>query len=62
VGALLHDVGMYIDYYNHHKHGFYLALNARLNGLRNRERVMCAYIVGMHRETGLKEDWKQYTC
>ncbi len=60
VGALLHDVGMYIDYYNHHKHGFYLALNARLNGLRNRERVMIAYIVGMHRETGLKEDRKQY--
>lgn len=61
VGALLHDVGMHIDYYNHHKHGFYLTLNARLNGLRNRERVMCAYIVGMHRETGLKEDWKQYS-
>ncbi len=60
VGALLHDVGMYIDYYNHHKHGFYLTLNARLNGLRNRERVMSAYIVGMHRDTGLKEDWKQY--
>lgn len=60
VGALLHDVGMHIDYYNHHKHGFYLTLNARLNGLRNRERVMSAYIVGMHRETGLKEDWKQY--
>lgn len=60
VGALLHDVGMHIDYYNHHKHGFYLTLNARLNGLRNRERVMSAYIVGMHRETGLKEDWKHY--
>ncbi|MDW7670723.1 MAG: exopolyphosphatase [Bacillota bacterium] len=60
VGALLHDVGMYIDYYNHHKHGFYLALNARLNGLRNRERLMCAYLVGMHRSLDLKEDWKQY--
>lgn len=60
VGALLHDVGMYIEYYNHHKHGFYLTLNARLNGLRNRERVMSAYIVGMHRDTGLKEEWKQY--
>ncbi len=60
VASLLHDIGMYIDYYNHHKHGFYLALNARLNGLRNRERVMCAYIVGMHRESDLKEDWHAY--
>ena len=60
VGALLHDVGMYIDYYNHHKHGFYLSLNARLNGLRNRERVICAFIVGMHREANLKEDWQAY--
>lgn len=60
VGALLHDIGMYVDYYNHHKHGFYLTLNSRLNGLRNRELVMCAFIVAMHREEEFKEDWKSY--
>ncbi|RQD68893.1 MAG: exopolyphosphatase [Tindallia sp. MSAO_Bac2] len=60
VAALLHDLGMCIDYYNHHKHGFYLALNVRINGLRNRERVMVAYLVGSHRESNLKEDWKQF--
>ncbi|SHI97863.1 exopolyphosphatase / guanosine-5'-triphosphate,3'-diphosphate pyrophosphatase [Geosporobacter subterraneus DSM 17957] len=60
VGAQLHDIGMYVDYYNHHKHGFYLALNSRLNGLRNRELVMCAFIVAMHRNEEFKVDWKNY--
>ncbi|AKL93799.1 guanosine-5'-triphosphate,3'-diphosphate pyrophosphatase GppA [Clostridium aceticum] len=59
--ALLHDIGMYIDYYNHHKHGFYLVLNSVLNGLRNRERLMCAFIVSSHREMKFREDWKNYT-
>lgn len=58
--ALLHDIGMYVDYYNHHKHGFYLILNTRLYGLCHRELVMCAFIVGMHRITELKQDWKEY--
>lgn len=60
VGSLLHDIGMYVDYYNHHKHGFYLTLNSRLNGLRNRELVMCAFIVAMHRNEEFKEEWKDY--
>ncbi|MFZ5966692.1 MAG: exopolyphosphatase [Bacillota bacterium] len=60
VGALLHDIGMYVDYYNHHKHGFYLVLNSRISGLRNRELVMSAFIVGMHRTEDFKEDWKAY--
>jgi exopolyphosphatase/guanosine-5'-triphosphate,3'-diphosphate pyrophosphatase len=59
--ALLHDIGMYIDYYNHHKHGFYLVLNSVLNGLRNRERLMCAFIVSNHREMKFREDWRNYT-
>lgn len=60
VAALLHDIGTHIDYYNHHKHGFYLVLNSRLNGLRNREKLMCAFLVGFHRETDFKEDWSKY--
>lgn len=56
----LHDIGNYVDYYNHHKHGFYLVLNSRINGLRNRELVMCAFIVAMHREVEFKENWKNY--
>jgi len=60
VSALLHDIGMYVDYYNHHRHSFYLLLNSRINGLRNRELVMCAIIVGMHRNMEFKTDWKDY--
>ncbi|MBM7614693.1 exopolyphosphatase [Alkaliphilus hydrothermalis] len=59
--ALLHDIGNYVDYYNHQKHGFYLVLNSRLNGLRNRELVMCAFIVAMHREVDFRRDWKSYS-
>ncbi|WP_058485974.1 Ppx/GppA phosphatase family protein [Defluviitalea phaphyphila] len=60
VGALLHDIGMCVDYYNHHNHGFYLVLNSRIYGLTNRELVMCAFIVGMHRNTDLKKDWRNF--
>ncbi|MCT4593452.1 MAG: exopolyphosphatase [Anaeromicrobium sp.] len=60
VAALLHDIGIYVDYYNHHKHGFYLVLNSRINGLTNRELLMCAFLVGMHRNFKFKKDWKEY--
>ena len=60
VAALIHDLGMSIDYYNHHKHGFYLSLNARLHGLSNQERVMVAFLVGSHRENNLKKDWHKF--
>ncbi|KAB3531786.1 exopolyphosphatase [Alkaliphilus serpentinus] len=61
VAALLHDIGSYVDYYNHHKHGFYLVLNSRINGLRNRQLLMCAFIVANHREIPFKEDWRKYS-
>jgi exopolyphosphatase / guanosine-5'-triphosphate,3'-diphosphate pyrophosphatase len=60
VGALLHDIGLYLDYYNHHSHGFYLALNSGINGISNKELVMCAFIIGMHRSESLKKDWNDY--
>jgi len=54
--SLLHDIGMYIEYYNHHSHGFYLAMNSRLNGLTNTQIISCAYLIGMHRNEKLKSD------
>ena len=50
----------YVDYYNYHRHGFYLVLNSRINGLRNRELVICAFVVCMHREVDFRRDWKHY--
>lgn len=52
----LHDIGMHIEYYNHHNHGFYLAMNSRLNGLTNTQIISCAYLIGMHRNEKLKMD------
>lgn len=59
--GLLHDIGMAVEYYYHHYHGFYLTLNARLTGLELREQVMVAFCVGNHRDSKLKIDWTQYS-
>lgn len=59
--AKLHDIGMYIDYYNHHQHSFYLTLNSELNGLEHKDLVKCALICGRHRwDRKLKINWKDY--
>lgn len=60
VGSMLHDIGMHIEYYNHHRHGFYLTLNSRVYGLNNEETVMAAFVVAMHREAKFKEDIEPY--
>ena len=60
VAARLHDIGIHIEYYDHHVHGFYLILNSRMNGLTNRERIAVAYLVGSHRETGIKNQMAEF--
>jgi len=59
-GALLHDIGLYVDYYNHHSHGFYLTLNSNINGISNKELVLCAFITAMHRNESFKKKWNDY--
>lgn len=58
--ARLHDIGIHIEYYDHHVHGFYLILNSRLNGLTNPERIAVAYLVGSHRITGVKNQMTDF--
>lgn len=60
VGGMLHDIGMHIEYYNHHRHGFYLTINSRVYGLNNEETILAAFMVAMHREAKFKEDMSQY--
>lgn len=60
VASLLHDIGMHVEYYNHHVHGFYLALNSRINGLDTDEIVSVAFLIGLHRDTKLRVDTKEY--
>ncbi len=48
--ALLHDIGMSIDYDDHHKHSRYLVLNGGLPGFTPRELMLVAQIVRYHRK------------
>jgi exopolyphosphatase/guanosine-5'-triphosphate,3'-diphosphate pyrophosphatase len=48
--AMLHDVGMAIDYDDHHKHSRYLILNSALPGFSPRELVLIAEMTRYHRK------------
>lgn len=48
--ALLHDIGMAINYYDHHKHGFFLVMSAALPGFSHREQALIALLVRYHRK------------
>ncbi|SHJ45276.1 Ppx/GppA phosphatase family protein [Parasporobacterium paucivorans] len=52
--ALLHDCGINVSYYDHHKHSFYTILNSRINGLSHKELVMAAMVAAMHRKDEMK--------
>jgi exopolyphosphatase/guanosine-5'-triphosphate,3'-diphosphate pyrophosphatase len=41
--ALLNDCGKTINYYNFHKHNFYMITNSPINGLSHKELIMAAY-------------------
>lgn len=48
--AILHDIGVSINYYDHHKHSLYLILNAGLNGFNHRELVLIGLLTRFHRK------------
>ena len=48
--GMLHDVGVMVDYNDHHKHSYYLVLNAGLPGFAHRELAMIALLVRAHRK------------
>lgn len=48
--SMLHDIGVIVDYHDHHKHGSYLILNAGLPGYTPRETALIALIVRYHRK------------
>ena len=47
--TMLHDCGISINYYGHHKHSFYIILNSYINGLTHKELLMSAAIAASHR-------------
>ena len=46
--ALLHDIGITINYYSHARHSAYMILNAKIFGLTHAEQMLCAVIAGWH--------------
>jgi exopolyphosphatase/guanosine-5'-triphosphate,3'-diphosphate pyrophosphatase len=48
--AELHDIGMTVDYDDHHKHSRYLILNAALPGFTPREVALIAQMARYHRK------------
>ena len=58
--ALLHDVGYFISYNNHHKHSHHLIRHAELFGFSPREREMMALIARYHRKSLPKKKHLEY--
>jgi exopolyphosphatase/guanosine-5'-triphosphate,3'-diphosphate pyrophosphatase len=48
--ALLHDIGVTVGYYDHHKHSAYLVFNSSLRGFNHREIAILAMLVRLHRK------------
>ena len=48
LGALLHDVGHFVNNKAHHRHGDYLVRNGEIPGLRGWRRDMVAMLVRYH--------------
>lgn len=48
--ATLHDIGMSIDYFDHHEHGEYLVMCSAIPGLTHREQALLGLLVRYHRK------------
>lgn len=48
--CMLHDIGMSIDYNDHHRHSYYLILNSGLPGYTHRELALIALATHYHRK------------
>lgn len=55
--AILHDIGIAVDYDDHHKHSRYLILNAGLPGYTQRETALVAQLTRYHRKGTPSGGW-----
>lgn len=53
--ALIHDIGMAISFYDHHKHSFYILMNRKMPGFSHREQAIIALLARYHRK-GMPND------
>jgi len=61
LGALLHDCGVNINYYNHHTHSLYMIVNAGILGVSHRNLLIGACVAGGHRKKGRKLNYPRFT-
>jgi exopolyphosphatase/guanosine-5'-triphosphate,3'-diphosphate pyrophosphatase len=48
--SLVHDIGVAVDYDDHHRHSYYLTLNAGLPGFGPRELILVGLVARYHRK------------
>jgi exopolyphosphatase/guanosine-5'-triphosphate,3'-diphosphate pyrophosphatase len=61
IAALLHDVGIAVNFYNHDEHGFYLLTRTGIDGLTHRELLIVASLVAVHNgNVGPLKRWPEY--
>jgi exopolyphosphatase/guanosine-5'-triphosphate,3'-diphosphate pyrophosphatase len=60
IAALLHDIGHYVNVYNHHKHTFYLISSHPLVGLTPIQMNMVANVARYHRKSAPKMQHQPY--
>ncbi len=60
LGALLHDVGVFISQDKHHKHGEYLLLNSTIPGMSEKVRAMVAAMVRFHAKLNVNLKQQRY--
>ncbi len=61
LGAVLHDIGQYVSYNNHHKHSAYLIMACPIVGLLEREQHVVAAIARYHRKAPPKMDHPEFS-
>lgn len=60
VASLLHDIGLYLNNRQHHKHSYYLIKNSQLPGLSHREQEIVAMAARYHRRSLPKSSHLEY--
>lgn len=60
IASRLHDIGMHVNYYNHHIHGMHLMLVERIAGLSYKDQLCVAFLIGNHRKLDLPSFFEVY--
>ncbi|HRP70682.1 MAG TPA: HD domain-containing protein, partial [Turneriella sp.] len=58
--AMLHDIGKFIDYSQHHKHTLYILSNIKLHGYDDAEKQIIAHTARYHRKSSPKPAHLEY--